>query len=199
MNTHTKKSGPALFMYCVIAAGLAVSCGCFVLYYGNIVRNGAILWTGVTAFTVMYHLWLRIIMGNVTKLFAIRHTHGWFRRRGFEDGLYKFLRVRKWKDKVLTYDPAAFSVKDHTLEEIADTMSKAETDHWINELISLSTLLFALLWGQFWIFLVTAVFAMLFDAQFIVVQRYNRPIVLRLIDRRRKMEKCAGVTVISGH
>ena len=95
------------------------------------------------------------------------------------------MRVRRWKEKVLTYDPAAFSVKDHSLEEIANTMTKAETDHWINELISLTTLLFAVLWGELWIFLITAIFAMIFDAQFIVVQRYNRPVVLRVMERRR--------------
>ena len=98
------------------------------------------------------------------------------------------MRVRKWKEKVLTYDPQAFSVQDHSLEEIANTMAKAETDHWINELISLSTLLFALLWGQFWIFLITAIAAMLFDAQFIVVQRYNRPIVLRVLEKKKQRE-----------
>ena len=32
------------------------------------------------------------------------------------------------------FDPSIF---DYSLEEIANTMSKAETDHWINELISL--------------------------------------------------------------
>ncbi len=181
----TKKSGPAIFMYCVIAATLTISVVCFTLYYTGVFRTGVILWTGVSTFTIMYHLWLRIIMGNVTKLFGIRYDHPWFHSLPFEKKLYKLLRVRYWKEKILTYDPAAFSVKNHTLEEIATTMSKAETDHWINELISLSTLLFALLWGELWIFLITAIFAMLFDAQFILVQRYNRPIVLRLIEKRK--------------
>ena len=67
-------------------------------------------------------------------------------------------------------------------------MAKAETDHWINEIIALSTLLFSLVWGQFWIFFATALFAMLFDMQFIVVQRYNRPIVLRTAERKRAKE-----------
>ena len=127
-------------------------------------------------------------MGNVSKLFRIHYKQRWFKQRSFEKGLYKLLRVRKWKEKVLTYDPQAFSVQDHSLEEIANTMAKAETDHWINELISLSTLLFALLWGQFWIFLITTIAAMLFDAQFIVVQRYNRPIVLRVLEKKKQRE-----------
>jgi len=181
----TKKSGPAIFMYCVIALTLLEALISFIIYYCNILRSGIILWTGVTAFTIMYHLWLRIIMGNVTKLFRINYSQRWFRERRFERRLYKLLRVRKWKEKVLTYDPDSFSQEKHTLDEIANTMCKAETDHWINELISLSTLLFALLWGELWIFLITAVAAMIFDAQFIVVQRFNRPIVLRVLNRKK--------------
>jgi hypothetical protein len=179
-----KKSGSAIFMYCVIAVTLLLSVACFVLYYANIVRYTAVLWTGITVFTILYHFWLRIIMGNVTKLFRIHYGQRWFRELPFEKKLYKLLRVRHWKEKVLTYDPDAFDVGKHSLEEIASTMSKSEVDHWINELISLSTILFGLIWGQYWIFAVTAVVAMLFDAQFIVVQRYNRPVVLRSIALR---------------
>ena len=184
--SKSKKSGSAIFMYIVIAVMAVISALCFVLYYGELLINGAVLWTGITAFTVMYHFWLRIIMGNVTKLFRIHYGQRWFRERRFEKKLYKLLRVRKWKEKVLTYDPDAFSVEKHTLEEIANTMCKAETDHWVNELISLSTLLFAIPWGAFPIFCVTAVLAMIFDAQFIVVQRFNRPTVIRVIEKRKQ-------------
>ena len=52
--------------------------------------------------------------------------------------------------------------------------------------ISLSTLLFGLLWGQLWIFALTAVLAMLFDGQFIVIQRYNRPRVVKILKRQHK-------------
>lgn len=47
----------------------------------------------------------------------------------------------------------------------------------------------ALVFGYWQAFVVSAVAAMLFDAQFIVVQRYNRPIVLRLMDRLERREK----------
>lgn len=184
-----KKSGSAVFMYVVIAIMLTVSAACFFLYYGGFVAHGVVKWTGIVAFTITYHFWLRIIMGNVTKLFNIHYGQKWFRERAFERKLYKLLRVRKWKDKVLTYDPAAFDVNKHSLSEIANTMCKAETDHWINQLISLSTLLFAIPWGAFWIFFATAVLAMLFDAQFIVVQRFNRPVVLRVIEKKRQRGK----------
>jgi len=171
-------------MYIVIAVTAIGAAVCFSLYYSNLYANGTVLWTGVACFTVMYHLWMRIILGNVTKLFKIRYTQPWFRTRKFEAKLYRLLRVKKWKNRTLTYNPELFDVQRYSLEEIANTMSKAETDHWINELISLTTLLFALLWGEFPIFLLTAVLAMLFDGQFIVIQRYNRPRIVKILERR---------------
>lgn len=183
----TKKSGPAIFMYCVIATTVIISIICFALYYGNIYKNGIILWTGITAFTIMYHFWVRIIMGNVSKLFKkyINYKQWWFKEKKIEKEFYKILRVKDWKGKALTYNPESFSLKDHSLEEIANTMSKSEVDHWINEVISLSTVLFSIIWGQFWLFLITAIAAMIFDSQFIIIQRYNRPRIVKILDKRK--------------
>ena len=184
--SKTKKSGPAIFMYCVIAITVITSIACFILYYGNIYKNEIILWIGITAFTIMYHFWVRIIMGNVSKLFKkhINCKQWWFKERNFEKRFYKLLRVKKWKGKALTYNPESFSLKEYSLEEIANTMSKSEVDHWINEIISLSTLLFAIPWGEFWIFLITAIAAMIFDSQFIIIQRYNRPRIVKILEKK---------------
>ena len=64
---------------------------CFTLYYGNIYKNGVVLWTGITAFTIMYHFWVRIIMGNVSKIFKkhINYNQWWFKEKKFEEGLYR--------------------------------------------------------------------------------------------------------------
>ena len=65
-------------------------------------------------------------------------------------------------------------------------MAKSELDHWINELISISTIFFSIIWGEFWIFLITAIAAMIFDSQFIIIQRYNRPRIVKLLERLNK-------------
>lgn len=186
------KSGPALFMYSVIGVTLITSIVCFMIYYSNINKSAVILWTGIVAFTIMYHFWVRIIMGNVSKLFKkhINYKQWWFREKKFEKRFYEILRVKEWKGKALTYNPESFSLKEHSLEEIANTMTKSEVDHWINEAISLSTLLFAIPWGAFWIFLISAVAAMIFDSQFIIIQRYNRPRIVRILEKdKQKTEK----------
>lgn len=186
--SKTKKSGPAIFMYCVIAITLITSIICFYLYYGNIYKTEITLWIGIIAFTIMYHFWVRIIMGNVSKLFKkhINYKQWWFKEKSFEKGLYKLLRVKEWKGKALTYNPESFSLKEHSLEEIANTMVKSEVDHWINEAISLSTLLFIIPWGRTWAFVISAIVAMIFDSQFIIIQRYNRPRILKVLERGEK-------------
>ena len=186
--SKSKKSGPAIFMYTVIVITVIVSIICFILYYGNIYKNNIILWTGITAFTIMYHFWGRIILNNVSKLFKknINYKQWLFKERKFEKKLYKILRVKDWKGKALTYNPESFSLKEHSLEEIANTMAKSEVDHWINEAISLSTMLFAIIWGKFWIFCLTAVAAMIFDSQFIIIQRYNRPRIVKILEKKSK-------------
>ena len=184
-----KMSGPAIFMNSAIVIMFIISTICFILYYGEYKKIDVVLWIGVTSFTILYHFWLRIIMGNVTKLFKkkINYNQWWFKEKSFEKKLYKTLNVRTWKKKILTYNPELYDLKNNSLEDVANTMVKSELDHWINEIISISTLLFALLWGEFWIFFITAVAAMLFDGQFIIVQRYNRPRVLKAIKHKEKI------------
>ena len=192
-----KKSGPAIFMYSVIVITAITAIVCLVLYYGNFNKNGTVLWTGITAFTIMYHFGVRIIMGNVSKLLKkhISYKQKWFKERKFEKKLYKILKVKNWKDKALTYNPESFSLENHSLDEIANTMAKSEVDHWINEAISVSTIFFSLIWGEFWIFLITALAAMIFDSQFIIIQRYNRPRIVKLIERKSKRDSREKVNI----
>jgi len=186
-------SGPAIFMYIVIAMMLIISSTCFVLHYSNVYESNVVLWIGIASFTIMYHVWVRIIMGNVTNMFKskIKYTSWWYRERKFEKKLYKLLKVKKWKDKALTYNPELFSLKEHSLEEIVHAMTKAETDHWINQIISLSTILFGVIWGHIWIFILSAIIAMVFDAQFIIIQRYNRPRVIKLLEKQNNIKNIA--------
>lgn len=183
-----KKSGPAIFMHSVIGITLIISIICFYIYYSGTNISKVILWTGIVCFTIMYHFWVRIIMGNISKLFKkhINYKQWLFKERKFEKNLYKFLKVKDWKDKALTYNPESFSLKEHSLEEIVNTMAKSEVDHWINEAISISTMFFGLIWGKTWIFVLTAIAAMIFDGQFIVIQRYNRPRIIKILERQEK-------------
>ena len=185
----SKLSGPAIFMYSVIALTAIIAAVGLTLYYTKVYESALVLWMGIVSFMVLYHFGLRILFGEITKKFDINYKHFWYKQRGFEPKLYKLLRVRKWKDKVLTFDPDSYNFKNRTLPQLATTMSKSELDHWINEVISVVSISFILLWGCPAAFLISAIAAMIFDAQFIVVQRYNRPVVVRLIEKQEKAKK----------
>lgn len=189
-------SGPAVFMYSTILLTLLLSLICFFLYYSGIHKNTVVLWSGIVSFMILYHFGLRIYFGILTKKLKINYNHPWYKTHSFEEPLYKLLQVRQWKEKVLTFEPDKYDFENVTLEELATTMSKSELDHWINEIISLFSMLFILLWGCPPAFIISAVAAMLFDAQFIIVQRYNRPVVLRLMNKReRKRARKQGTLI----
>ncbi|MBE6534783.1 MAG: hypothetical protein E7678_07465 [Ruminococcaceae bacterium] len=181
-----KKSGAALLMYALIAVSGVLAVVSFGVYYG-ICENSILLWIGIVCFMIVYHLWMRIIMGNVSKLFPISYDNFWFREKRFEKKLYELLHVKAWKNKLPTYNPELFDIKKYPLDEIALTMTKAEFDHWINQLISLFSILFSLIWGKPWIFITTAVAAMAFDGLFITIQRYNRPKVLKIHENKKRL------------
>ena len=192
-KSKKKPSFSAILMYCIIGVTAVSAAACLGLYYTNILSHLALLWAGIVCFTIMYHLWMRIIMGNVSKLFKVSCKGWWFKEKPYESGLYSFLRVKSWKGKALTYSPELYDIKNRTLSQIADTTAKSELDHWINVGISLTTVLFGLIWGRLWIFALTAFCAALFDSQFIIIQRYNRPRLIKLIDKQnRKSPVTAG-------
>lgn len=181
-------SGPAIFMYTVIVICLVVSSICFGFYYTGNTNSLVVFWIGMVTFTIMYHFWVRIIMGNVLKLFKkhITYKQYFFKEKKFEKKFYDLIKVKSWKDKVLTYAPQEFDLKENSLETVANNMAKAELDHWINSLISISTISFGFISNVFWPFIVSAIFAMAFETQFIVLQRYNRPRVVKIIEREEK-------------
>lgn len=184
MTEKKTRSGAALFMYATMAVAALISAVGFFCYYTGCLKSEVLLWCAIVCFMILYHFGLRILFGLISARLPIDYRHPFFAPRPFERHVFRLLRVRQWKDRVLTFDPDSFDLKRRGLAAVCHTMAKSEVDHWINELISLFSLLFALLWGQFPIFLITALAAMAFDFQFILVQRYNRPIAVRLLQRR---------------
>ena len=181
-----KMSGPALVMNAVIYISAILCVLCFTLYYGEFYKSPIALWTGVVTLTVFYQLELRILLGKLNGYMRVNYKQWLYRELPFERRLYEILKIRSWRGKVLTYNPELFTLHDHTMEEIANTMAKVELDHWANVVISISMLLFALAFGAFPIFLTVAIVAILFDGQFIIVQRYNRPRVIKVIELQNK-------------
>ena len=81
----------------------------------------------------------------------------------------------------MTYDPREFSLEMHSMEEIVNNMCHAEAVHKLIALLSFTSLFFVIPFGAFPVFLITAILAAAFDLTFVIIQRYNRPRVMRLI------------------
>ena len=84
-----------------------------------------------------------------------------------------------------TYNPAVFDPKLHSWEEIAQAMCQAELVHEIIVLLSFLPLLAAIPFGAFPVFLITSLLAALYDFSFVIMQRYNRPRIIRFIEKER--------------
>jgi len=150
--------------------------------------QGWLLTVCITCGTVFYHFAMRMAVGTVYHAIFhnhIRYTHRWFQPRRFEKRLYALLRVKRWKHVMPTYDPHTFDPKQHTLDELAQAMCQSELVHETIAVLSFLPLLMAIPFGEFWVFLFTSLGAALFYSFFIVLQRYNRPRVLRLMKRKK--------------
>lgn len=140
----------------------------------------------ITAWTISYHLLMRLAVGWIVN--RIMHNqancyHTWFKLKKFEIILYRFLKIRKWKGKMPTYSPELFDSSMHSHMEIAQAMCQAEIVHECIIVLSFLPVILTIFFDNFWIFLLTSLAAALFDLLFVMMQRFNRPRILRIAER----------------
>ena len=138
--------------------------------------------------TTFYHFAMRLTVGTIVpKLLPHPRRHKWFLPKPFEPKLYKLLRVKQWKDHMPTYDPASFSLRETTLEQIVDNCCVSEAVHEVIIFFSFVPLVFAIWWGVFPVFLITSIVAAAFDCSFVIMQRYNRPRLIRILSKKEAL------------
>lgn len=140
----------------------------------------------ITFGTCFYHLSMRLLVGHFIN-YKMRnradYTKSWYQLRAFEPPLYKVLRVKKWKSNMPTYAPATFDPKLHSWEEIAQAMCQAEIIHEVIAVLSFLPLLAAIPFGALGVFVITSVLSAMYDLSFVIIQRYNRPRIIKLIKK----------------
>lgn len=109
-----------------------------------------------------------------------------FAQKKFEKGLYEIIKVRRWKTLFPSYDNNEYSTKIHSYEEIIMNMCHAETVHWVILFSSYIPLFFYKLIDQHILLVITCVFFSFCHLPFIIIQRYNRPRVIKLYNRHKK-------------
>lgn len=142
-------------------------------------------------FTTLYHFLMRVIVGEtVTLIYGKKEFNNdsfWFKEHKFEKSIYEKLKVKKWKDKLITAKPEQFDI-NNDFGMILHNINQAEIVHEISIILSFVPMLFSLFLGYWYVFLIISIFASLIDLIFVIIQRYNRPRIKGILERmeRRK-------------
>ena len=143
--------------------------------------------TGIT----LYHFSMRLAVGTIVNLMMknkANHNNPWFREKNFEKRFYNLLHVRKWKKYIPTYNPDTFDTSKKTVKEIVGATCQAEIIHEIIMALSLLPIALIPFLGGAAAILITSFLSMLIDSVFVILQRYNRPKLVRTMDRFDKLK-----------
>jgi hypothetical protein len=170
---------------CAIISAIATASA--ILLYLE-VRSSVFFALSITFSTIAYHFIMRLCVGyGIHWRFHnhIDHTQRWFQPWKFEEKLYTFLNVKQWKKHLPTYDPSSFSTSEHSLSDIVGAMCQAEIVHEIIIPLSFIPVFFIPLFGEPWVFILTSILSAVFDLSFVIIQRFNRPRVIRLLSKKK--------------
>lgn len=171
----------------IAAVSTAASALLLVLFAGG--GSRFLLSAGITCGTIAYHFCMRLLVGwSFDRAMGNQadYHHPWFRQQAFEPELYALLRVKSWKNHMPTYEPELFDPHRHTWDEIAQAMCQSELVHETICLLSFLPVAASIWLGDLPVFLITSLLAACFDLSFVLIQRYNRPTVIRLAERERR-------------
>ena len=149
-------------------------------------RSGLCFSLAITFWTTAYHFLMRLIVGHLIDGIlhnTVDYGRKWFRQSRFESALYSKLKVKKWKTRMPTYAPQNFDSRVHSWDEIAGAMCQAELVHEVIIVLSFLPVAASVFFGAFWVFFVTSLLAACYDGMFVIMQRYNRPRIIKLINK----------------
>ena len=180
---------PLLMKLFAAASSLAAVCAALLYVF----TRGDVWFTlAVTFGTTAYHFWMRLLVGllfNGIMKNKADYTKKWFQVSPFEQRIYKILRVKKWKGKMPTYNPETFDPALHSWDEIAQAMCQSELGHETIILLSFAPIIASVWAGALTAFLITSAVSAMLDLVFVIMQRYNRPRVVRLLNKQKAERK----------
>ncbi len=169
----------------ILLIGFAIFLPIFIL-----TNNAVIEVVTITVGVTLYHFAMRLAVGTVVNLIMknkANYESAWFRERRFEKKLYNLLGVRSWKKHIPTYDPDTFDTNKKTIKEIVGATCQAEIVHEIIMMLSFLPIAVIPFLGGAAAILTTSFLSMLIDSVFVILQRYNRPKLVRVMERFNKL------------
>ena len=151
--------------------------------------NDILLTLAITFGTIAYHFCMRLLVGEVINALLhnkVDYNKKWFKVGQTELSLYNKLKVKNWKTKMPTYDKSLFDSNEHSWDEIAQAMCQSEIVHETIVVFSFLPIVSAVWFGSMPVFIITSVLSAGFDLMFVIMQRYNRPRIFKLIKRYEK-------------
>lgn len=178
------KNKSHFFLY--LAAGIT---GGLTLLFAALSENSLCLTLAITFGTTFYHTAMRLAVGGLGLVLFPRGGENakWFREKSWEKALYRKLRVRQWKNRMPTYRPEFFDLRTRTLPEIVRATCISEITHEIIVPLSFAPLLVIPRFGAAPVFVITSLLAALCDSVFVIMQRYNRPRLLKLARKEARL------------
>ena len=85
---------------------------------------------------------------------------------------------------MITAKPEQFDLSTNSMEVLLHNMAQAELVHRIIMVLSFVPVLFIIPYGAPAIFITTSLVASLIDLLFVIMQRYNRPRVMKILKMR---------------
>lgn len=143
----------------------------------------------ITFFTTFYHCIIRVIVAGLVVIFRMNKTRqdlSPFMLSKAEQDFYEKIKVKKWKKYAPTYKKKSFDIKNNSYQTVIHNMINAEIGHKIIVVLSFLPLLFSKPLDGFVPFLITSVLAAVFDMQFVIIQRYNRARLSKILLREHK-------------
>jgi len=145
-------------------------------------KNQTALTIAVSIGTTAYHFVMRLFIGLcLGKWLKLKKENWWFKEKRFEKKLYKFLKVKKWKNKLPTYNPDTFDIKKKSFSDIVSATCYSELGHEVMAALSFLPLLLVFPFGEITVFAITSTLGAIFDLLFAIIQRYNRPRLLKCL------------------
>ena len=153
----------------------------------KVTSSGILRPRAITSGTIAYHFGLRLMVGlafHATMRNKADYRKRWYQVSKREMAVYEKLKVKQWKRRMPTYDPALFDPRLHTWEEIVQAMCQAELVHETIAVLSFLPILAGIWFGEYPVFIVTSVLSAACDIVFVIMQRYNRQRVTKLLNRK---------------
>ncbi len=143
----------------------------------------------ITFLITFYHFAIRLFIGFLyQKRFNnnISYNNKWFKVGKWEMEIYKKIKVKAWKKYMPTYNSDNFNIRLNSYEDVAGAMCQGELVHETIIIFSFLPVLASIWFGEIEVFIITSIISAFIDLMFVILQRYNRPRVLRLIRLEKK-------------